>query len=221
LVTSLPFIYLNSQGVMTVGHTRVPYAAYAIIGTTIWQVFVDALNAPLRTAILAKPVLMRINLPREAIFLSALAQVVLGFLVRLVLLIGTLAWFHMVPPVTALLFPVGIASLILVGFVVGVLLTPLGILYSDVQQMLPILTTFLMLLTPVVYATPQAGFAASVAALNPLTPLVTATRDWLTLGATADGLAFSVVTLIALAALLFGWVTMRVAMPHLIARIGS
>ena len=221
LVASLPFVYLNAQGIVSIGNTPIPYAAYAIIGTIIWQVFADALNAPLRTVTAARPMLTRINLPREAILLSALAQVMLGFLVRLVLLIGVLAWFRMVPPVTALLFPVGIFSLILVGFVVGVLLTPLGILYSDVQQTLPVATTFLMLLTPVVYPTPRSGLAASVAAFNPLTPLVTATREWLTIGTTEHATAFIMITSVALVCLVIGWVAVRVAMPHLIARIGS
>jgi lipopolysaccharide transport system permease protein len=221
LVASLPFIYLNSQGIVKIGGTPIPYAAYAIIGTIIWQVFVDALNAPLRTVTIAKPVLARINLPREAILLSALAQVVLGFLVRLILLIGVLAWFRIMPPATAVLFPVGVFSLILAGFVIGILITPLGLLYNDVQQTLPIVTTFLMLLTPVLYPAPQSGFAAAVAAYNPLTPLVTATRDWLTIGTTADMFSFVVITLFALAFLLLGWTAMRVAMPHLIARIGS
>jgi lipopolysaccharide transport system permease protein len=221
LVASLPFIYLNSQGIVKIGGTPIPYAAYAIIGMTIWQVFIDALNAPLRTVTAARAMLTRINLPREAILLSALAQVVLGFLVRLVLLIAVLAWFRIVPPATALLFPVGIFSLILVGFVVGLLLTPLGILYNDVQQTLPIATTFLMLLTPVLYPVPTSGFAKSVADFNPLTPLVTATRDWLTIGATEHLLAFVVITSVALVCLLMGWVALRVAMPHLIARIGS
>ena len=183
LVAAVPFIYLNAQGIVSIGNTPIPYAAYAIIGTTIWQVFVDALNAPLRTVTAARPMLTRINLPREAILLSALAQVVLGFLVRLVLLIAVLAWFRMVPPATALLFPVGILSLILAGFVIGLLLTPLGILYNDVQQTLPIATTFLLLLTPVLYPAPRSGLGASIASLNPLTPLVTTTRDWLTIGA--------------------------------------
>ena len=157
LVAALPFIYLNAQGIVSIGATPIPYAAYAMIGTTIWQVFVDALNAPLRLVTAARPMLTRINLPREAILLSALAQVVLGFLIRLVLLIGVMVWFRMVPPATALLFPVGILSLMLFGFVIGLLLTPLGILYGDVQQAMPIATTFLILLTPVLYPPPRSG----------------------------------------------------------------
>jgi lipopolysaccharide transport system permease protein len=167
LVASLPFIYLNSQGIVRIGDTPVPYPAFAIIGTTIWQVFADALNAPLKTVTAAKMMLARINLPREAVLLSALAQVGLGFLVRLVLLIAVFMWFRLTPPPTAILFPLGILSLILIGFVVGILITPLGILYSDVQQTLPVLTTFLMLLTPVVYPVPQSGVAAAIARYNP------------------------------------------------------
>jgi lipopolysaccharide transport system permease protein len=221
LVASLPFIYLNQQGIVRVGETPIPYAAYAIIGTVIWQVFIDALNAPLRAVTAARPMLTRINLPREAILLSALAQVLLGFLVRLVLIVGVLAWFRIVPPATAPLFPVGVLALILVGFVVGVLLTPLGVLYSDIGQALPVASLFLMLLTPVVYPVPRSGFAATMAWLNPLTPLVTATRDWLTIGTTEYGAAFVVITTIAAALLLLGWIAFRVAMPHLIARVGN
>jgi lipopolysaccharide transport system permease protein len=221
LVASLPFIYLNSQGIVRIGDTPVPYAAFAIIGTTIWQVFADAINAPLKTVTAAKVMLARVNLPREAVLLSALAQVGLGFLVRLVLLIAVFLWFRLTPPSTAVLFPLGVLSLILIGFMIGILITPLGILYSDVQQMLPVFTTFLMLLTPVVYPVPESGVAGTIARFNPLTPLVIVTRDWLTTGTTTQAGAFIIVTLVVLMLLLAGWVAFRVAMPHLIARMGN
>jgi homopolymeric O-antigen transport system permease protein len=221
LVASLPFVYLNSQGVMKVGSTDIPYAAYAVIGTTIWQAFVDAVNAPLNTVLAARSMLIRINLPREAVLLSALAQVGLGFLARLALVIGVFLWFGLALPPTAALFPFGILSIVLAGFMIGVLLTPIGMLYSDIQQTLPIFTTFLMLLTPVVYPLPESGVAGSVATFNPLTPLIMTTRDWLTLGTTTHAAGFFIVTAITVVLLLFGWITFRVAMPHLIARIGN
>jgi homopolymeric O-antigen transport system permease protein len=221
LVASLPFVYLNAQGVVTIGETLIPYAAYAIIGTAIWQVFADSLNAPLRGFSTARGMLTRINLPREAILLSALAQVGLGFLVRLILIIGVMVWLGHVPPATAALFPLGILSLIVLGFAIGILIMPLGLLYDDVQQALPILTTVLMFLTPVLYPVPQSGIAASIAGINPLTPLIVSTRDWLTIGATAHGGEFVVVTLSAVALLLSGWVAFRVALPHLLARMGN
>jgi lipopolysaccharide transport system permease protein len=221
LVASLPFIFLRSQGIVGIKDTVIPYAAYALIGTMIWQVFVDALSSPLKTVIAAKPMLAKINFPREAILLSGLGQVFFNFLIRLILLVAVFAWFRIVPPITAALFPLGILSLVTVGFMLGVLLTPIGILYSDVPQMIPMLSVFLMLLTPVVYPPPQSGPAASLAHLNPLSPLVIATRDWITTGQSSHLFGFCAVSSMAVLLLFVGWVLYRIALPHIVARIGT
>jgi lipopolysaccharide transport system permease protein len=221
LVASVPFIFLNSQGVVTIGGTPIPYPAYAMIGTIVWQVFADALNSPLKTVAAAKSMLVRINLPREAILLSGLGQVLFNFLIRLVLLSVVFIWFKIVPPVTVLLFPVGVFALILVGFTVGLALTPFGLLYSDVQQTIPIATMFLMLLTPVVYPPPETGLAAMVARWNPLSPLIVVTRDWITIGDATEIAVFALITIIAFVLLFAGWIMYRIALPHIIARVGA
>ena len=78
-----------------------------------------------------------------------------------------------------------------------------------------------MLLTPVLYPVPQSGFAATVAAINPLTPLVTTTRDWLAVGTLAPANGYVAVSVLAALFLLVGWVAYRVALPHIIARLGN
>jgi lipopolysaccharide transport system permease protein len=78
-----------------------------------------------------------------------------------------------------------------------------------------------MFLTPVLYPTPTAGFAGVLVALNPLTPLVVNTRDWLTLGTTTNLAGFVAVTITMTVVLLASWVTFRVALPHLVARFGN
>jgi lipopolysaccharide transport system permease protein len=221
LVASLPFIFLNSQGVVSIGDTPIPYPAYALISTILWQVFADALNSPLNTVAAAKSMLVRINLPKEAILLSGLGQVIFSFLIRLALLIMIFIWFRIVPPPTALLFPIGVVALILVGFTLGVALTPLGLLYNDVRQIIPIATTFLMLLTPVVYPPPKAGLAAVVVSWNPLSPLITVTRDWITTGDATQIAAFVFIAITASVFLFAGWILYRVALPHIIARVGA
>jgi lipopolysaccharide transport system permease protein len=221
LVASLPFVYLNSTGVARMGDTPIPYAAYAMVGTIIWQTFVDALNSPLRTVNAARSMLTRINFPREAILLSGLMQVGFNFLVRLVLLVAVFGAFALEPAATAPLFFVGMLSVVGTGFMIGLILTPFGILYSDVPQSLPIASTFLMLLTPVLYPVPASGFGAIVSALNPLTPLITTTRDWLTIGTPAHVGGFILVSAMTITFLVFGWVAYRLALPHLIARLGN
>jgi lipopolysaccharide transport system permease protein len=221
LVASMPFVFLNSQGVVAIEGTSIPYPAYALIGTIIWQVFGDALNSPLKTVTSAKSMLVRINLPREAILLSGLGQVIFSFLIRLVLLTIVFVWFKIVPPVTVLLFPIGVFALILVGFTLGLALTPVGLLYNDVQQTLPIATMFLMLLTPVIYPPPQTGLAATVTGWNPLSPLIIVTRDWMTTGDAAQIAAFTFITVVAIVLLFAGWIIYRLALPHVIARLGG
>ncbi|MFT3722170.1 MAG: ABC transporter permease [Hyphomonadaceae bacterium] len=221
LMAALPFVYLNAQGVVSMGSTPIPYGAYAMTGTIIWQVFVDALNSPLKSVTSARSMLTRINFPREAILIAALLQTGFGFGIRLLLLVAVFLWFRVVPAPTAPLFIIGILGLILTGFMLGLLITPLGLLYGDVSQAIPVATTMLMFLTPVLYPTPTDGLAATVSAFNPLTPLVVATRDWLTIGATDYLLGFVVVSSTAVFLLLLGWVLYRIALPHLVARLGN
>ena len=221
LVASLPFIYLNAAGVVRMGDTPIPYAAYAVVGTIIWQTFVDALNSPLRTVTAARSMLTRINFPREAILLSGLMHVGFSFLVRLALLAVVFAAFSLKPTATTPLFFVGMMTVALTGFMIGLILTPIGVLYGDVQQGIPIASTFLMLLTPVLYPVPASGPAASVAALNPLTAVITTTRDWLTGGTAADVGGFVAMTAVTVTLLVLGWVMYRLALPHLIVRLGN
>ncbi|HEU5257568.1 MAG TPA: hypothetical protein VFU28_16355 [Vicinamibacterales bacterium] len=221
LVAGLPFVYLNSAGVISVGDTPIPYAAYAMVGAIIWQTFVDALNSPLRSVNAARAMLTRINFPREAILLSGLMQVGFTFVVRLALVIGVFAAFALKPAATSPLFVVGMISIALTGFMIGLVLTPLGVLYGDVQHSLPIASTFLMLITPVLYPVPSSGLGAMVASLNPLTPLITTTRDWLTTGAAVQHIAFLVVSGVTVTLLILAWVLYRLALPHLVARLGN
>ncbi len=46
--TTLTFVFLNSQKIFSVGTTDIPYPAFVMIGTLLWQGFADAMNSPLR-----------------------------------------------------------------------------------------------------------------------------------------------------------------------------
>jgi lipopolysaccharide transport system permease protein len=221
LAAALPFIFLKSQGVIKMAETPLPYGAYAMIGTIIWQIFVDALNSPLQATSGAMGMMTRINFPRESIFLSGLMQVGLSFAVRFLLLVLVFIWYGIIPPFTAIFFPVGMLALVLTGLVTGLLLTPLSLLYGDVQRLLIFIVPAWMLLTPVLYPVPQTGLAGIVVAMNPLTPLVTSTRNWLTLGMTSNLGGFITVTALMMILLVLAWMVYRVALPHIIARLGN
>src|SRR5690349_13211775 len=82
LAASMTFIFLNSQGIIHISGTAIPYPAFAMIGTLLWQVFVEALQGPSGAIAQAQPMLSKINFPREAIILSGLYKVVFNFAIR-------------------------------------------------------------------------------------------------------------------------------------------
>jgi lipopolysaccharide transport system permease protein len=80
---------------------------------------------------------------------------------------------------------------------------------------------FLMYLSPVVFPIPKAGWVSTLFQINPLTPLILTTRDWLT-GFTPEFLDyFLAVNVVAFVLLLVVWVAYRLAMPILIERMSA
>ena len=221
LATTIPFIFLRSQGLLTTGETSIPYPAYVMVGMLFWQLFVDAVQCPLKAVIAAKPILSKVQFPPEAILMAGIGEVLFSFIIRLALLVLVFAWYRSVPPSTAVLMPVVVISIIMLGFMVGLLVTPLGILYEDFTPGLAIATTFWLFFTPVVYPAQRAGIGALITRINPVSPLVIVGRDWLTTGNTNQFTEFAAVSVVSVILLLAAWICYRVALPHLVARIGN
>lgn len=221
VVQTLLWVFLNAQKVINVGATDIPYPAFVLTGTLLWQGFSDAIQTPIQQIQASKQMLTKIHFPHEAIMLAAMGQVLVNFGIRLVLLIVVFLWFDTPLTWSLLLAPLGIFGLMGFGIMIGLLLTPLGLLYGDVQKMLVMAISIWFFVTPVIYPTPVGGWAALMTSLNPVTPLLVTTRQWLT-GAEPTLLGpFVAVVVATLILSLGGWILYRLAIPHLIERIGS
>lgn len=218
LVTTATWVFLNMAGILNTQTTTVPYPLYVLTGTLLWQGFTDALNCPLTQLNASKSMLNKVNFPREALILAGIAEVILNFVVRLMVVgVVFLALRFPIPP-TILLAPFGMLALLAFGLMLGLLSVPFGMLYQDVQRGLGIIVTLWFFVTPIVYATPSSAPLATILWLNPVTPLLVTTRDWLTTGSTNHLAAFLVITLLTVPGIFFAWSLLRLAMPHLIAR---
>ena len=221
LANTLVWIFLSRSGVVNVSETALPYPVYVFTGTMLWAILMDAVNAPLQIVTASKSMLAKINFPREALVVAGIYQTLVNALIKVVLLLIALVAMGIHPGWGLLLLPVGILSLIMVGTLIGLALTPAGLLYTDVGKAIPLLMQFLMYLTPVVFAMPKQGLPATVFQLNPLTPLILTARDWLT-GISPEYLGyFAFVNVIAFILLFMFWIVFRLAMPILIERMGS
>jgi lipopolysaccharide transport system permease protein len=221
LVSSLTFIFLNSQGIVQIDTGNIPYPAFAMMGTLLWQVFVDAIMSPPAALTAAKPMLAKINFPREAILLGGLYMVIFNFLIRLLLVAGVMVFWGITPSWSLVFFPVAMVSLLVTGFAIGLALSPIAGFYGDVSRAIPIVAQFWMLLTPVIYPARTEGLASILTTWNPVAPLIVTARESLTGQALTLLPAFGIVTVCALAASFIGLVAFRISMPHLIARMGG
>jgi lipopolysaccharide transport system permease protein len=215
------FTLANQASIIQVGKTDLPYPAYVMFSTALWQTFVESLNAPLQALIQAKPLLAKVNFPHEALILAKLGEIIFNFAIKIILIIGLFFCFQISVNWTVLLAPIAILHLILLGLFLGILIAPLGILYQDVSRGLNMITGFWLFLTPVVYQVPRSGFFRTLVKLNPVTPLLVTARELTTNVQLSQPIEFWVVSAITFCGLILTWIFFRIAMPFVIERIGS
>ncbi|MFC7338080.1 ABC transporter permease [Haloferula chungangensis] len=220
IATTLVWFFLNSSGVVRVAETGMPYPAFVMIGSLLWQAFTESLNKPIMALTKAKPMLVKLNFPRVAPVLAGIGETTLVSAVRLVLLIPVFILAGVVPSWTILFFPFAYLSMVLLGTAIGGLLTPIGLLYTDVGRAISVFSQFAMYATPVVYPIATAGLLSWVHALNPMTYLVETGRATL-VGGPFDALPIALaVTAGAFILLLLAWTIFHITVPRIIERMG-
>ncbi|MEA5567906.1 ABC transporter permease [Anabaena sp. UHCC 0399] len=221
IVMAASFTLANEANVINIGDTDLPYPAYVMFSTALWQTFVEALNGPVQAVAVAKPMLARVNFPREALLLAKVGEVFFNFAIKLILIVGLFIWFRIPTNWTVILTPIPLIHLVLLGTFIGILLAPLGILYQDISKGLSLITGFWLFLTPVIYPIPKAGLFGWLVNFNPVTPLLVTTRELATTGIVSNPAGFWLVSAITLVALLVTWVAFRLAMPFVVERVSS
>ena len=186
--------------------SRFEFALVLFAGLMVYSLFAECLNrAP-------SLILNNINYVKRVVFpLEVLPWVAMGaslFHMAISFFVWFLAYTTLfgVPPLTVFLFPVVLIPLILLTLGLSWLLASLGVYLRDVTQVVGVLTSVLMFLTPIFYPLtslpPEFQYWLSY---NPLTPLVGLVRDALMWGRAPDWQSFGFFTLGALAAAWLGF----------------
>ena len=218
--TTLVWVYVHATQVVRIAPTAMAYPVYVLAGTVLWQVFVDALNAPLQQFTAGRQMITRSRVPHEALVLSGLLEVLFNTLPRLLVLAAAIPLFGERIAWTVVLVPAGVAALALFGTMLGLFLAPVGLLYDDVGRGVLLVTGLWFFLTPVIYPVPARGHASLLVRLNPVTPLIDTTRGWLTSGTASVHAGFAPVVAVTIPLLALAWLFHRLARPHVIARLG-
>ena len=186
------FIVLNQSGLFNVGSVDVPYPVYALLGLAFWQLFSTGLIASSNSLVQAGSMISKINFSKKALVIAAMGKTLVVFLIQLALALVSFAFFGVIPNVAILLTPILVLPLVLATLGLGFVLSLLNVVIRDIGNLLSIGMTFLLFLTPVMYAAPTSGILGQVTLLNPLYYLVSVPRDLALTGATAGWLGFLV-----------------------------
>ncbi|MDQ0591897.1 lipopolysaccharide transport system permease protein [Chryseobacterium ginsenosidimutans] len=222
IINSLIWLFLNGSGVVNVNIPGgIPYPVFVILGTTIWNIFAEAVQSPITSVNTGRAIISKINFPKEALLMKGLYTLLFNLAIKMIPVVAILIVYQVVPSWNLLLFPFYLVALTIFAFAIGLIITPLGLIYTDISKVLITGIPFLMYITPVVYAAPKVGVFKFLFNLNPLTYIINDTRNTL-VGVETQSLLFTVIlTVISFIVLLIGLVIFRKSMPIVIEKIAG
>jgi lipopolysaccharide transport system permease protein len=221
LATAGIWIFLNSRRVVAIQNPPMSYGAFAMCGTMLWSLFAEAIVKPIQRYQGAMGIMTKLNFPREAIALAAVYDLAFSFLVKMSLLVPIL-WIMGYPPTVHFIPALGFALLLsAVGFSFGLLISPLGLLYTDVSRGLAVALPFIMFLVPVIYPLRHPEQLSLWQKLNPVTPFLECSRSLL------GGYEFHLqnelilISITMLLILIVSQIMIRISLPIIVERSGS
>jgi lipopolysaccharide transport system permease protein len=160
----------------------IPYPVFAFCALLPWQLFAHAVSESSNSVVGNQHLITKVYFPRLVIPIASVLTGFIDFLVSLVVLIGLILWFGLVPGWRIIALPGFILLAICTALAVGLWLSALSVQYRDVRYLIGFLVQFWLFATPVAYPSsiiPQQWRA--VYALNPMAGVVEGFR-WALLG---------------------------------------
>jgi lipopolysaccharide transport system permease protein len=222
LTTTAWAILFRSAHLINVGRTSVPYPLLVLSGMMIWAAFLEAIDAPIQGVLSEQGLLSKSSVPPEAIAFARLGQVCVNVFTKAIIVAIVAAIYHIHVPWTAALAPLGVALIVVLGAAIGLVLAPLNLLYRDISKALPVVTTFWFFLTPIIFVAPAPGLVSVIMEhINPVTPLLMATRNLIFPGAGGTRWGPAAASILACGLFCAGLVFHRIAMPIVMDRANS
>ncbi|MGI9510172.1 MAG: ABC transporter permease [Geminicoccaceae bacterium] len=218
LGATLAFVLLRSANLLNTGEPEVPYPVYAFIGALFWQLFATAVSQPMEVVQSNKGLLTKVQFPRESLLIAAGLLILHDLLVKLAFLPVLYIAFGVFPDGDIVYLPLIVLVFLVFGGAIGILLSPLNMIFNDVGMLVKIVLSLMILVSPVGYVVPKEGWLKDVIAYNPLTPLLDAVRGALTTMPMPDVSAWATVGITGLMLMVIALLFYLIALPIVVER---
>jgi lipopolysaccharide transport system permease protein len=170
-----------------------PHALFYFSALLPWTYFSSMLTTVGNSLLSNSSLLTKVYFPRIILPVSTALAGLLDLAIGSLFLAVIMAYYHIAPTASLLLWPVLMLPLLAATVGIGVILAALNVRYRDVKYAIPFGLQLLLFLTPIIY--PISFFPERyrvLLALNPLTGIIEAFRAALLPARTLDWQSFSI-----------------------------
>lgn len=215
-------------GNLSVGPDEIlPIPIKVFFATIVWEFFAKSVILPLKAMRESLAILRTMRVAVEGFLMAKVGEILFEqsfqfFVLGVVLLLlPVLVSIPVSISLSGVFVAAGLLAIMMIlGMGIGFFVVPIGSLYLDVNQALPLILRLWFFLTPVIYGLqiPPDSPYFPILALNPITPLLQGVLD-VSLGQPLQGgWSIAIIALIALALFAVGWLVYRISIPLLVER---
>lgn len=218
-ITLGTFVLLNRSGVFSLGDIDVPYPIFAILGLAFWQIFSAGIIACTNSVTNAGGMIAKINFPREALVFASIGQALIAFLIQIVVVVVFFVYYSFTPHWMILLLPLAFIPVVLLTLGLGLIFSIVNGIMRDLGKIIGILMSFLLFLTPVMYAKPQSGLLGVMTKYNPLYYLVSGPRDLALKGSLSEPVGYFYSVVLAFVLFFLCWMVFHLTETRISERV--
>jgi lipopolysaccharide transport system permease protein len=206
IVGIVSWVFMNATGILNPGDVGIPYPAYVLLSTSIWGLFMGFYSAAAGTLGAGAGFIMQVNYPHEALLIKQTAHHLANFVLSFALTLVVLLLFSVVPNWKIVLFPFLIIPLFLLGAGIGLVISVISVVSTEIQKGVDIILGLMIYATPVIYSPKYDNLLLQkIIKWNPLTYLVGGVRDIVIYGKMDHADYFIYSSLLSLVVFLFSW----------------
>lgn len=223
------FTMLRKANIVTIPDESLgmPYALFALLGTTIWGIFKQTTIAATTSIANSSGLVSKIYFPREVLVLSGVGNVLVTAVVNIVVVALTFGLLGFMPHWQLLFFPLLLLPMFAFSIGVGMLLAPINTMMHDMSRILDFLFQFGLFLAPIIYPTPDLSRVESswqvqlyfLHNLNPITHFIHAIDSLAAHGTFAWDAGFTASCILSFFMLALGWRVFHACEPLLAERL--
>lgn len=214
----LLFSFMVNHKIINVGNTPLPYLSYALLNISIWLLFSNALISATKSLVDAGSLVTRVNFPKIAMVISSISDSLLELVVRL----SAVAFVFFIQGVNidvgVLFVPILLIPLILMALGLGLIFSILNLVIRDTANLLGIIMTIGMFLTPVLYPPPRLEPFVYINMFNPVSTILENIQSVIVTGTFSNIPMLAISSVLSLLVFLIGWRIFNLTMPRISER---